>query len=151
MSNIIYVKENIIQKDMYYKEQIVMSYTIKYPQFLSDKCQKYLKRINLYYKTKAMMYEKFNLMKLYQLAVEEYDYSVANDFPVRKYEAFEDYNVTYNQDCTISLYFDKYEYTGGAHGNTIRSSDTWNLNNGKEIELRLQFSLVVIDSLQIRT
>ena len=139
MPNIIDVKENIIQKDMYYKEQLVMSYTIKYPEFISADCQKSLDKINSFYKTKAKMYEKFDLMKLYQLAVEEYDYSIANDFPVRKYEAFEEYEVTYNENCTISLYFDRYEYTGGAHGNTVRRADTWNVNNGKEIELNQFF------------
>jgi len=112
-----------------------MSYTIKYPEFISEKFEIVLKKLNLLYKTKAFMYEKFNVMKLYQMAIEEYEYSVANGYPIRTYESFINYNVTYNQNCAISLYFDTYEYTGGAHGNTIRTSDTWDLQKGKEIEL----------------
>lgn len=131
----IIVKENIIQEDMYHNEQLIMSYTIKYPEFISNKFQMFLKELNFYYKSKAFLYVNYDIKKLFQLAIEEYEYSVANDFPIRKYEIFVDYNITYNRNCTLSLYFDKYEYTGGAHGNTIRNSDTWDLQKGKEIEL----------------
>lgn len=131
----IIVKENIIQEDMYHNEQLIMSYTIKYPEFISNKFQMFLKELNFYYKSKALLYVNYDIKKLFQLAIEEYEYSVANDFPIRKYEIFVDYNITYNRNCTLSLYFDKYEYTGGAHGNTIRNSDTWDLQKGKEIEL----------------
>jgi len=112
-----------------------MSYTIKYPQFISEMFERVLTKLNLLYKTKAFMYEKFNIMKLYQMAIEEYEYSVANGYPIRPYEAVMNYNVTYNQNCAISLYFDTYEYMGGAHGNTLRTADSWDLQKGKEIEL----------------
>ncbi|HBB28743.1 MAG TPA: DUF3298/DUF4163 domain-containing protein, partial [Clostridiales bacterium] len=41
----------------------------------------------------------------------------------------------YNDNCFLSLYTDKYEYTGGAHGNTIRTSNTWELCTGQNIYL----------------
>jgi uncharacterized protein Usg len=81
------------------------------------------------------MYERSNIMNLYQMAMVEYEYSIANNFPVRQFEAFVDFQETYNQNCAVSLYFDQYEYAGGAHGLTIRSSDTWNLMKSKKIEL----------------
>jgi hypothetical protein len=46
-----------------------------------------------------------------------------------------DYFITYNQNCFLSLYFDQYEYAGGAHGLTVRYSDTWNLPKSKRMEL----------------
>lgn len=134
------VKENLLQKDMYYKDTIVLTYTIKSPQFISGQFQIFLEELNAYYETKAFIYENTNIINLYQMAIKEYEYSVANGFPVRKYETFIDYEITYNQNCILSLYFDQYEYTGGAHGNTIRYSDTWNLQNGKRIELSDVFS-----------
>ena len=30
----------------------------------------------------------------------------------------------------LSLFYDIYEYTGGAHGNTVRYGDTWDLAGG---------------------
>lgn len=35
----------------------------------------------------------------------------------------------------LSVYIDKYEFTGGAHGSTVRSSDTWELSSGTNIPL----------------
>lgn len=129
------VNEKVLQQDMYYKNQVIMKYTIKYPQFKSLYLQTALDKINAFYRTRAKMYEKTNIMNLYQMAMVEYEYSVANNFPVRQFEAFTDYNVTYNQSCAISLYFDQYEYAGGAHGLTTRSSDSWNVLKSKKIEL----------------
>ena len=92
-------------------------------------------KLNVLYKTKAVMYEKSNIMNLYQMAMVEYEYSVANDFPIRQFEAFVDYTITYNQNCIVSMYFDQYEYAGGAHGLTVRYSDSWNFSKSKRIEL----------------
>jgi hypothetical protein len=74
-------------------------------------------------------------MNLYQMAMVEYEYSVANNFPVRQFEDYVDFTVTYNENCVLSLYFDQYEYTGGAHGLTVRYSDTWNLQKSKRMDL----------------
>ena len=41
--------------------------------------------------------------------------------------------VTYNEGCVISLFFDIYEYTGGAHGSTIRCADSSDLKNSQSI------------------
>ncbi len=112
-----------------------MRYTIKYPHFISDTYQNMLNKLNSLYRTKAVMYERSNVMNLYQMAMVEYEYSVANDFPIRQFEAFVDFTVTYNQNCMLSLYFDQYEYAGGAHGLTYRYSDTWNLSKSKRMDL----------------
>ena len=34
-----------------------------------------------------------------------------------------------------SLYTDQYTYTGGAHGSTIRTSDTWDFSSGRYLTL----------------
>lgn len=130
------VKDKVLQQDMYYKNQVIMRYTIKYPQFISAFFGTFLDKLNAFYRTKAFMYQKTNIRNLYQMATVEYEYSIANNFPVRQFEAYTDYQITYNQNCVISLYFDQYEYTGGAHGSTVRSSDTWNLQRSRKMELQ---------------
>lgn len=129
------VKEKTLHKDMYYKNNLIMRYSIQYPYFISDKFQTMLNKLNIFYKTKAFMYEKSNIMNLYQMAMVEYEYSVANDFPIRQFEASVTYQVTYNQNCVLSVYFDQYEYAGGAHGLTVRTSDTWNLQKSSRMDL----------------
>ncbi len=63
----------------------------------------------------------------------------ANGFPFNAYDAVMRYEITYNQQCHLSLYRDQYTYTGGAHGNTVRASDTWNLESGCRLSLASLF------------
>jgi len=95
--------------------------------------------VNNYYKMKALEYQKYCRNELYHMAVEEYKNSIKNNFPVHVFEAMVVYKLTDNTACVISLYFDKYEYTGGAHGNTVRYSETWNLQKARLIKLRELF------------
>jgi len=131
----IIVREKVLQQDMYYKNNKIMKYTIKYPEFISDTYRTLANKLNSLYRTKAIMYERSNIMNLYQMAMVEYEYSIANNYPVRQFEAYVDYFITFNQNCVISLYFDQYEYAGGAHGLTVRYSDTWDLQKSKRMDL----------------
>lgn len=124
-----------LQQELYYKDQVILKYTIKYPQFISGSFELFLDKLNNYYYTRALMYEKKNVMDLFQMAIVDYENSIVNNYPIRMYEVYVDYEVTYNQNCALSLYFDQYEYTGGAHGLTVRSSDNWNLKRSREIKL----------------
>ncbi len=72
---------------------------------------------------------------LYENAVETYQYSKEEGFPFNAFQAGLYYKVTYNQDCFLSMYRDQFEYTGGAHPNTLRYSDTWNLRTGMVVPL----------------
>lgn len=132
------VINNIIQENMYYKKELILTYKIEYPSFSSETFK--LNRINSFYKMKALQYQQYCKNTLFRRAVKEYEYAVANGFPVRAFDAVLAYKVTYNDDCTLSLYFDRYEYTGGAHGSTTRYSDTWNLLNSSIITLNQMFS-----------
>jgi hypothetical protein len=138
-NNQIIVKEKILQQDMYYKNHLIMRYTIKYPKFLSDTYQTFMNKLNSLYRIKAVMYERSNIMNLYQMAMVDYDFSISNNYPIKQFEAYVDYSITFHQDCTISLYIDQYEYAGGAHGLTVRFSDTWSLQQNKRMELNELF------------
>lgn len=133
--NRLIVYDKSLQQDMYYKGVLILSYTVRYPCFVSNSYQIMLAKLNHYYKTKAYRYVKVNIMKLFQTAMVEYEYAVANNIPVRPFDAVTVYEITYNKDCVLSLYFDRYEYTGGAHGVTIRTSDSWNIANSSPIRI----------------
>ena len=72
---------------------------------------------------------------LYKQAIKGYHDAQTNDYPFHGYEAYMEYTVTYNENCFLSLYYDKYEFTGGAHGNTKRASNTWELCFGTLLSL----------------
>ncbi len=51
------------------------------------------------------------------------------------YELIYDYTITYNENNIISLYFDNYIFSGGAHGSTTRTSQNWNMLYGNQFTL----------------
>lgn len=130
------VKERVLYQELFYKESKVMTYTIKYPEFYSEEFALIVDKLNLLYRTRANVIKKTKVNNLYQQAKVEYEYSVANGFPIRAFEIYVDYSITYNKNCTLSLYFDQYEYTGGAHGMTARTSDTWDLVRSNMMKLK---------------
>ncbi|QAT42950.1 DUF3298 and DUF4163 domain-containing protein [Aminipila luticellarii] len=132
---VIDVKKLVIQNEMKYNGEVVVTYKIEYPQFSSRYYQKSLKAMNKYYYNKAMDFQKFYRKELYKPAVEQYIYSKKNNFPIRVYEGLATYRVTYNMACIASLFYDNYIYLGGAHGSTIRTSETWNVQKARRMEL----------------
>ncbi len=128
-----------IQEEMYFKQELLLSYKIEYPQFRSLKFCNAVNKMNYFYKTRALEYQKYCRRKLFEMSVQLYQDSVANGFPIRTFEAVLTFEITYHQNCAVSLYSDRYEYTGGAHGNTTRCSDTWNLQTGLCMLLKQMF------------
>jgi len=129
------VNNIVIEDEMQYDGVTLLTYRIQYPEFKSDNYKKSLTVINKYYKSRAMEYQQYIETDLYQMAVEQYLDDIKNGFPVRVFAADDSYEITYNKACILSLYFDRYEFTGGAHGNTIRTSQTWNLQTSQIIKL----------------
>ncbi|WP_051280505.1 DUF3298 and DUF4163 domain-containing protein [Anaerovorax odorimutans] len=139
--SVVMVNSVVIENTMLYNDQVVLKYRIEYPQFTSISFQMALYMINKYYEKKALEYEEHCRMELFELVVKQYEYCIENNYPLPLYESIITYNITYNEACIISLYFDKYEFTGGAHGNTTRCSDTWNLQKYKRVKLNQLFTL----------
>ena len=131
----VYVKAFQLKGELNYKGQKLLTYDIKYPQFSSERFKNFTNKLSVYYRAEAELYKKYHVMKLFQMAIDDYEYATANDFPVRTYEVLTVYTVTNNDKYILSLYFDRYEYTGGAHGMTTRSADTWNLRTGRRMDL----------------
>jgi hypothetical protein len=119
--------------EVYYKNHIILSYDIKYPEFLE--VEEGLARVNKYYKENAGIFQRDSQIDLYRDAVRGYNYSVKNDYPVRRYESLMNYVIPYNQKNLLSIYIDEYTYSGGAHGNTVRSARTWNILTGEIYDL----------------
>lgn len=147
--NMINIRPRTMAADMYYKSALVLTYNIEYPWFCMNKCAS-VTGINQYYAAKAHSFLQYARKELYTTAVKQYEFDAANGYPLHTYEAMIRYDITYNQDCIVSLYYDQYEYTGGAHGNTVRSSDTWDVQNGSLITLTDLFGCWVQDRRDIQ-
>ncbi len=128
-----------IQDSIKCKGVTVLTYTIEYPQFSSICFQEKLDKINCYYFINAMQTKKYFTTELCKMAIDDLQYAITNNFQLHVYEGVIKYTITYNKVCIISLYFDSYTYAGGAHGNTIRTSQTWDVQLGEQIQLEELF------------
>lgn len=128
-----------LKDELKYKDTIILTYRIEYPEIVSSNYEIGKHVFNKYNKEKALSLKERVVSKLYEDAKELYDYNTLNGYPIMVYEIILQYNITYNEYHIISLYYDQYEFTGGAHGNTIRTSQNWDLRVGKMIPLSYFF------------
>ncbi|MEL7609477.1 MAG: DUF3298 and DUF4163 domain-containing protein [Bacillota bacterium] len=118
-----------------YNNTPMLTLSILYPKVALRRNPTAQNGINRRIKAQVCDFYRYASGDLYGQAIAAYKEAQENGFPFHRYDAMLQYEITYNQHCHLSLYRDQYEYTGGAHGNTIRSSDTWNLISGERIPL----------------
>jgi hypothetical protein len=133
--NVVKTEKVVLEENLYYNKENLITYRIEYPQFFSPIYQNNLNRINLCLKNKAFNLQRTCYKKLFAIAIDFYEFSVKHNYHIRKFEILLTFKVTFNQDCAISLYFDEFEYLGGAHGLTTRTSYTWDIRDGERILL----------------
>lgn len=122
-----------------YNDIVILTLKIRYPLTSIPHNKSAENNINNMINLQVREYYSYVSSTLYNNAVEYYHDSQTNNFPFHVNEAIMQYNITYNDNCFLSLYNDKYEFTGGAHGNTLRSSDTWETCQGTHLPLNCFF------------
>lgn len=116
-------------KTYQYDNTEIMKLTIDYPEITSANSPEAAEHINEEIALQVDAFAK-NADELYQEAIEIYDDFQKEGFPFHPWEAYLQFQVTYNAHGLLSWYIDRYLYSGGAHGNTLRSSATWELVQG---------------------
>ena len=139
MSQRITATTHTLSNILEYKGEKILTYKIEYPQFASTASQKAVQRMNTYYRDKAKSFERYIYKTMYQQAAEQFDYAKENGYPIMVYEAEQVYNISYSSGRLMSLYTDQYTFTGGAHGSTVRTSQTWSLPRGYILPLKALF------------
>jgi hypothetical protein len=129
------VKTITLEDILSYDKNNLLHYRIKYPQFYSYDFQNYLNVINGIYKRRAFALQRKTVNLYFQIAKDFYIFSVKRGIPIRLFEVSYIPVIAYNGNCTISLYYDEYAYTGGAHGTIFRTSDTWDIKKRRNIRL----------------
>ena len=127
----------ILQKEMKYENTVVLKYHIEYPEIVMDWQQNRngIKKFNDYNLKMALQTQQKAEKELYKEAIELYKYNKENGYPQMMYELYREYQITLNQENAVSMYIDEYIFSGGAHGTTTRTSQTWNLMLSKMVEL----------------
>lgn len=123
-----------LKDTMYYRNIPVFIYQIKYPFFSSTCSLASARSINKYYEQTAKEAEDYCRTVLYPQALSSAKY-IQDDRPFNSYTFDMIYKITYNSGCLTSLYRDSYTYMGGAHGETKRTSETWDFKTGTQLQL----------------
>lgn len=113
----------------------VLTYTIHYPSFTTTCSEEAADAISRFYADRAREAEDFCRTTLSSQALMQAEHAKKEGFPFFEYEFLSGFTVTYDADCFVSLYTDQYLYTGGAHGTTQRTSETWDFSSGKRLSL----------------
>lgn len=127
-------RPKVLKDTMYYNNIPVFIYNIKYPFFSSTCSPASVQSINEYYDQLADDTVKYCRTVLYPQALASAQY-IQDDRPFNSYTFDMAYRVTYNRECLTSLYRDAYTYMGGAHGETKRTSETWDFKTGVQLKL----------------
>lgn len=130
----------MLSDELKYNGTTILRYKIEYPEIRFSLTTQGEYAFNLYNKKKALELEKYCKEELYKQAIEVYKYNLENGYPIMVFEVVLAYTITYNQESIISLFYDQYTFTGGAHGNTVRTSQTWDLIKAKLIPLSYFFN-----------
>lgn len=121
--------------ELRYKNTTVLTYKIQYSQITQSIYKQGQSMFNKYNKDSALNLLQYVKTKLYKEVSELYDYNSSRGYPVMVYEVVLTPSITFNDKYMISLYYDLYQFTGGAHGSTTRSSQTWDLRISKILPL----------------
>ena len=119
-----------------YDDKVMITIDISYPVV---KIPNKLVQSLIISRTLKNFANKFNVRaekELFNQAVANYKDSLQTGFPFFPYDAMQTYEVTYNRKDLLSLYFDQYVYTDGAHGNTERTGFTFNNKTGLRMKLQ---------------
>ena len=143
MSLLINTKADIIdlniKKEFKYGETVIMNLEITYPEIVLYRKPVVQNCINRSYRDIVSELINDASIKLFNDAMNYYRDAIRNEFPFHAYDVVMKYTITLNDNCLFSTYFDRYEFTGGAHGNTLRFSQNWDLRNGCQIKMKNLF------------
>lgn len=124
------VETRLLQRNMLYNGEVILKYKIEYPFIYG------FEEFNLYNYNKAIKLQKEAETELFNNAKDTYEENKKNGYPLMVFEIVSSYKVTYNNYDFVSLYIDDYIFTGGAHGTTNRTSQTWNINKRSMVMLK---------------
>ncbi|MGI6169891.1 MAG: DUF3298 and DUF4163 domain-containing protein [Christensenellales bacterium] len=124
-----------VKKEFTHEGVTVLKFGAQYPQIRLERNSAAQTRINAHYLNTADSFFQYARKVLWEQAIEAQQEAQKQGYPFFAFEAQLSDALTMNEDCTLSTYFDRYQYTGGAHGLTFRSSDNWSLDSGRRISM----------------
>lgn len=130
------VVDQSIQEKLTHQGVMMVNVDISYPSIDGEVSKQCVRRVNEYYGREAQSQRRYAKETLYDSAVSDWKFSKEKGYPFNPYELMQVYDVTYNAIPVLSLYYDVYQYTGGAHGMTDRTGNSWDLTRCKLLSMK---------------
>ena len=129
---------SMVREDAEYNQNgdAVLKVALEYPQLMMSGPTQGVRWINQNYMNQINVFWNYIKTKLLQSAISDYNERKENNDTMIPHEVNLNFYPSYQDNCTVSFYYDEYEYTGGAHGSTVRNSDTWNYDSGYTYQLK---------------
>lgn len=127
------INKKILEKSLKYDGNVILKYHIEYPEIEGSSAG--IVNFNKENQKMALDLQKRSEQELYNEAIKTYKYNKQNGYPLMVFEVNRVFKITLNVDYIVSLYYDEYVFDGGAHGTTLRTSETWDIRENKKIEL----------------
>ena len=122
-------------EELYYEDVLMLSYDISLPKLRTQGAPIAYIPINQWYSNLAAQLRNHARLELYPMAIEDYQRRQEENFPFNPYDLTAVHQVTYTSSRLFSTFEDVSEYTGGAHPNTTRGGQTWDLCKGTKLKL----------------
>ena len=90
MENFNQFKFHIAEKELYYQGEVIVRYSIEYPEMISSSYKHGAEIFNHENRKLALKLKQFAEGELYQKAKENYEYSKAHGFPIIIYELIQE-------------------------------------------------------------
>ncbi len=153
MEPCIYVVDRSLINQMRYGNETILQYEIHYPHFTARRSMPGLAAINEQYRRQALYLAQAIPAEYMPSAAVDFEDHAAQGLPFSPYEYVRRFTLTYDQRagsaCLASLYTDAYLYTGGAHGNTVRTAETWDAVTGDLLPLSAFYPDGQVDTARI--
>ncbi|MCL6459674.1 MAG: DUF3298 and DUF4163 domain-containing protein, partial [Gorillibacterium sp.] len=108
-----------------------LTFIVQYPQLEGWSNMAVQTKLNDFFKAEATGYVTAG-QELLQLSTTDWN---TDEIPLR-FDYDTNYTITYNQENKLSMYFEPYQYTGGAHGTFGYQAHTFDLTTGEELSLK---------------
>lgn len=139
MEGAVVVTKNTLRDNLLYKGVLMVGVELDYPQINGALSKQARHAFNRYYALEANERMTYARTTLLRNAIADYQQRIGQGYPFNSYTLDQTFETTLNQPPLVSLYYDVYEYTGGAHGNTTRTGNTWDLRLARMIKLNELF------------
>lgn len=119
-----------------YRGTELVSFSVSCPVFASDFTACCLQPMNCSAGRISTDFDRYVHTSLCRAAQNDLLMNGGTDIPFHTYEAVQEFAIPCNQNRRLSVYFDQYQFTGGAHGTTRRIAQSWCAPLCRPLELR---------------